>query len=118
MCRTPRSTRASGSTNQPRHTPVESAPTARRPALPSEARARPRAHAMAPPARTPRCLRGAVTLLVLGAVAVLAPLVAPDAPDHANFLARLTAPGAAHLLGTDYLGRDVLSRLIWASRTP
>jgi len=67
--------------------------------------------------RNPRTVLGAAVLLVLCGMAVLAPLVAPSAPDHANFLDRLAPPGAAHPFGADHLGRDVLSRVIWASRT-
>ena len=67
--------------------------------------------------RNPRTVLGAAVLLELCGTAVLAPLVAPSAPDHANFLARLAPPGAAHPFGADHLGRDVLSRVIWASRT-
>lgn len=57
----------------------------------------------------------AVTLLAL-LVAVLAPLLAPYSPlkqDLGNALAR---PGPAHWLGTDNIGRDVLSRVIWGTR--
>jgi peptide/nickel transport system permease protein len=67
--------------------------------------------------RNPRTVAGALILGALGFTALLAPAVAPYAPDHANFLDRLAPPGAAHLLGADHLGRDVLSRVVWASRT-
>lgn len=49
-------------------------------------------------------------------VAVFAPLVAPFDPLAQNVKDALAAPSWQHLLGTDELGRDVLSRLIWASR--
>src|SRR5438270_10798356 len=55
----------------------------------------------------------AILILALG-LAVGAPLLAPHDPlkqDLGNALAR---PGGAHLLGTDNVGRDVLSRVIWA----
>ena len=48
---------------------------------------------------------------------MLAPTLAPYAPDQTNFADRLAAPGVAHLVGADHLGRDVLSRILWASRT-
>lgn len=48
---------------------------------------------------------------------MLAPALAPYAPDQASFADRLAAPGVAHLVGADHLGRDVLSRILWASRT-
>lgn len=57
---------------------------------------------------------GIVALFVL--VAILAPLLAPADPLAQNLTERLAPPSAAHLLGTDALGRDVLSRLIFASR--
>lgn len=46
---------------------------------------------------------------------VLRPPV-PYAPEHANLRDRLQGPSAAHWLGTDDRGRDVLSRLIWGTR--
>jgi len=49
-------------------------------------------------------------------VAVIAPLISPYSPTDL-IGKRLLAPTSAHLLGTDNLGRDVLSRLIWGSRT-
>ena len=50
--------------------------------------------------------------------AVLAPLIAPY-PPNATSLAALAhpTPSAAHWLGTDHLGRDILSRIIWGART-
>jgi peptide/nickel transport system permease protein len=67
--------------------------------------------------QNPRALLGAVALALLTAMALTASLIAPYAPDIASFDHRLVPPGAAHLFGTDHLGRDVLSRAIWASRT-
>ena len=55
-----------------------------------------------------------VALLVV--VAVAAPLVAPYDPDAQTLADRLQGPGGGHLLGTDDLGRDVLSRLIFAAQ--
>jgi peptide/nickel transport system permease protein len=63
---------------------------------------------------------GFVGLLVL--VAIAAPLIAPQDPTRQSLRGRLGAPtlegsdGRAHLLGTDHLGRDVLSRVIHGSR--
>ncbi|MFE3280803.1 ABC transporter permease [Nocardia sp. NPDC059239] len=54
-----------------------------------------------------------MALLVIAAVA--ASLLAPYPPNQL-VAAPLTAPGASHLLGTDTLGRDMLSRLIYATR--
>jgi peptide/nickel transport system permease protein len=59
-------------------------------------------------------------LLIVGTIAVvsvLAPVLAPYDPDAVDATIRL-APigGAAHVLGTDDLGRDILSRLLWGGR--
>ena len=55
-------------------------------------------------------------LLVIAVAATFAPIVAPYDPDYPDLLASLSGPSPAHLLGTDALGRDILSRLIWGSR--
>jgi peptide/nickel transport system permease protein len=60
-----------------------------------------------------------VPLVVLGlyvVVAVLAPLFAPHDPDTVTLSQRLLAPQAHHLMGTDALGRDVLSRTMYGTR--
>jgi peptide/nickel transport system permease protein len=49
-------------------------------------------------------------------IALAAPLVAPYDPIKQNFLAIRKAPSEAYRLGTDEVGRDVLSRLIWGAR--
>lgn len=58
---------------------------------------------------------GAIVLAYVG-VALLAPYIAPYDPLEQDVLNALASPSAAHWLGTDELGRDVLSRLIVASR--
>ncbi|MET9697929.1 ABC transporter permease [Streptomyces sp. NPDC006529] len=55
-------------------------------------------------------------VLALFAVALFAPLIAPHDPYHQDLTNTLQNPGGAHLLGTDALGRDQLSRLIYGSR--
>lgn len=63
--------------------------------------------------------RGAAScafLLSLVLVAILAPWIAPWSPLNQDLRATLAAPSAAHWLGTDDLGRDILSRLIYGSR--
>lgn len=62
---------------------------------------------------------GAVGLLIvvtLVLVAVFAPYLAPHDPTRPDFVALLQGPSDIYLLGTDELGRDVLSRLIWGAR--
>lgn len=56
-----------------------------------------------------------VGLLVL--VAIFGPWLAPYDPLKLDLLARLKGPSAAHLLGTDEFGRDMLSRLMYGART-
>ena len=60
---------------------------------------------------------GAAVVVVMIVVAVFSGLLAPYDPLAVDFGAMLTKPGAAHWLGTDAFGRDVLSRLIYGSRT-
>ena len=50
-------------------------------------------------------------------VAIAAPLIAPQGYNEMVLGARLQAPSAQHLLGTDNLGRDILSRLVYGLRT-
>jgi peptide/nickel transport system permease protein len=59
---------------------------------------------------------GGAVLLAWLLVAVLGPLIAPHAPNAVDLTHRLQPPSLAYLLGTDALGRDVLSRLIIGSR--
>ena len=59
---------------------------------------------------------GLVLLLILVALAILAPVIAPHNPVEQNIIERLQPPSARFLLGTDYYGRDVLSRIIWGCR--
>lgn len=74
--------------------------------------------------RAPRMRRASwlftASTVVLGIVtlaAIFAPLVAPYDPDAVDFLAFYSSPSAAHWLGTDGLGRDILSRMIFGART-
>jgi peptide/nickel transport system permease protein len=59
---------------------------------------------------------GAGCLLVLGFAALCAPWLVPRGPDAVDLKAVLKPPGAAGWLGTDDIGRDVLSRLLHAGR--
>lgn len=56
-----------------------------------------------------------LTLLIL-LVALLAPLIAPSDPTVQDVSYRFTPPEASHLLGTDFFGRDVLSRVLYGAR--
>jgi len=67
--------------------------------------------------RRPLGALGAVVVVVMILVALTAPLIAPYDPLAVDFGAMLAPPSAAHWLGTDAFGRDVLSRLIYGSRT-
>ena len=66
--------------------------------------------------RNPLGAVAACVILVLVLTAVLAPLVAPYNPLLPNPIDRLQAPSAAHLFGTDDIGRDVFSRVIYGGR--
>jgi peptide/nickel transport system permease protein len=59
---------------------------------------------------------GTLFVLALVVVAVLAPVLAPHSPSFQVITNRLASPGADHWLGTDTLGRDVWSRLIYGTR--
>ena len=59
---------------------------------------------------------GSSIILVLTMVALFASLIAPCDPYKQNLRRRLEAPSRAHLLGTDALGRDELSRVIYGTR--
>lgn len=66
--------------------------------------------------RNKLALSGGVLLMLLSAAAVAAPWLAPYDPLAVNLPQALLAPSAAHWLGTDTLGRDVLSRLLYGAR--
>ncbi|HET7340440.1 MAG TPA: ABC transporter permease [Methylomirabilota bacterium] len=67
--------------------------------------------------RRPLGAIGAVIIVVMLAVATLASVIAPYDPLAIDFGGMLASPSSAHWLGTDSFGRDVLSRLIYGSRT-
>jgi peptide/nickel transport system permease protein len=66
--------------------------------------------------RNPRLVVGGAIVVAWLAVALLAPVVAPYDPVEVNVTDALQSPSLTHWLGTDDLGRDVLSRVIWGSR--
>ncbi len=59
---------------------------------------------------------GATIVLTMIALALLAPLIAPYDPNAINPIAMLQAPSAEHLFGTDDLGRDLFSRMLYGAR--
>ena len=65
--------------------------------------------------RQPLGLFGAVATLVLVAVALFAPALAPHGPKEAAF-AQYQPPSREFPMGTDQIGRDVLSRVVWGAR--
>ncbi len=66
--------------------------------------------------RSPAATIGASVLLIVIIVAAFAPWLAPSDPLRQDIALRLRPPGAGHWLGTDNLGRDILSRLIYGAR--
>lgn len=60
---------------------------------------------------------GLVMLFLFIVTALLAPWIAPYHPDEQNLMNALQTPSTGNLLGTDELGRDILSRVIYAGRT-
>lgn len=66
--------------------------------------------------RRPFAVVGLVVAVTFIVGAILAPWVAPYHPDTSDFNALLAHPSREHLLGTDELGRDVFSRLVWGAR--
>src|SRR5512135_1739913 len=66
--------------------------------------------------RSPLSVAGLILIAILILVAVSAPLIAPADPLKQVLSTRLKPPSAAHWLGTDQLGRDVLSRMMYGAR--
>jgi peptide/nickel transport system permease protein len=60
---------------------------------------------------------GAVVIALWAIAAILAPWIAPYPPDVVNVAGRLLPPSGLHLLGTDVLGRDVFTRVLYGART-
>jgi len=73
-------------------------------------------HRPRPLQQQPAALLAAGWLTVAGLGALLAPVLAPAGPVIADPAHQFTPPGLGRLLGTDYLGRDVLARLLWGGR--
>ncbi len=59
---------------------------------------------------------GLITVLVMIAASLAAPLIAPQDPTAQDLAGRLAPPSAAHWFGTDELGRDLFSRVLYGGR--
>jgi len=66
--------------------------------------------------RDPRALLGIAVVVLIGAAAILAPLLARHDPTSIDLVSRLQRPSAAHWLGTDVQGRDIWARLVYGAR--
>jgi len=66
--------------------------------------------------RNPLAAIGVVFVIFFTICAVFAPWIAPQDPAHINLATRLSPPSWAQICGSDELGRDILSRLIYGSR--
>ena len=66
--------------------------------------------------RNKLAMLGLIVVLAIVFMCVAAPLLTEYEPDKPDFKAQTEAPGAEHLLGTDKLGRDVFSRVLYGGR--
>jgi peptide/nickel transport system permease protein len=66
--------------------------------------------------KNPSAVIGFVVAVFLAFIAIFAPLIAPYPYDQQDLFHTRAAPSAQHIFGTDELGRDVFSRIIWGSR--
>ncbi|TIS59691.1 ABC transporter permease [Mesorhizobium sp.] len=65
----------------------------------------------------PTAAVGIAVLMIIVLAAILAPVIAPYAPSKLSIASRLHPPSLDHLFGTDDLGRDILTRMLYAART-
>ena len=66
--------------------------------------------------RSPLATAGVVLVIVFTLFALFAPIIAPQSPSEIRLETRLSGPSRAHWFGTDELGRDILSRVIYGAR--
>ena len=74
------------------------------------------ARTLRPFLRQPAIVAGLIILVLFAAAALLATLLSPTDPLAQDVVAGLSPPSAAHLLGTDKLGREMLSRMLYGAR--
>lgn len=67
--------------------------------------------------RRPVAVAAIIIILTIYGAGILAPLIAPFDFDKTDLRNTFASPSSEHWLGTDRLGRDVLSRLIWSAQT-
>jgi peptide/nickel transport system permease protein len=96
----------------PQSTSLQATPLA---AIPRESRT-PRSQIWRRFRRNPLALFGLLILMFLSLASFLAPVIAPYNPNAVDPYIALSPPNAEHWLGTDDLGRDVFSRLLFAGR--
>lgn len=58
----------------------------------------------------------AAIIIIIALMAIFAPLIAPYEPTKQDLINRLSAPSLKHLLGTDELGRDIFTRMLYGAR--
>lgn len=66
--------------------------------------------------RNKMAVAGSLVVLFLFVISILSPWIAPCDPSAINLKNVLAAPSNTHIFGTDQLGRDIFSRMIWGSR--
>lgn len=66
--------------------------------------------------RNPLATAGVVLVILFTLFALFAPWIAPQSPSEIRLESRLAGPSGAHWFGTDELGRDILSRVIYGAR--
>ncbi len=66
--------------------------------------------------KNPLSVAGLIVIIIFASIAILAPLITPYDPTKIDVNNVLSPPSINHPFGTDELGRDVLSRMIWGSR--
>src|SRR5947209_2217924 len=66
--------------------------------------------------RNPLAMAGMFVLVLWLLIALTAPIIAPHQPNQQDIVHRLQSPNRAHLFGTDDLGRDIFSRVLYGAR--